>query len=536
MFKLDLDDLPVPAILVDLRPLSGLAGRRVDDVAPEVLAPLLRRCLAVRANKNALSMFGVEEALQLNDNGCFRGEWYDWTCTYLSSFWTGEQTPWHETVVYALSGEPIPVLVSAKPLTEASGAVGEMIWSFINVSRLKAAQAEADSARQAAEEANHSKSNFLAVMSHEIRTPLNGVLGMAQLLMRRDLPAQEREMVQVISESGEAQRAILNDMLDLSKIEAGKMELEILDFDVAELVTGARNAFTGVAHKKGLSFNVDIRPDALGCYRGDPVRLRQILYNLISNALKFTESGEVRVTVSSIADELHIAVSDTGIGIAADKLPKLFESFTQADSSTTRKYGGTGLGLSICRKLAELMGGSIEAESREGQGSTFTLRVALARGQAPVQAPAVAEPAEESLASGRPLRILAAEDNAVNQLVLKTMLLAAGVELTIVENGRLALDAWQGGGFDLVLMDVQMPEMDGVTAIGEMRRMEREQGLARTPVAALTANAMAHHVEQYLSAGMDDFVEKPIRVEKLLACIQRLSAKDQAPELERASA
>jgi CheY-like chemotaxis protein len=360
---------------------------------------------------------------------------------------------------------------------------------------------------------------------------------MAQLLMKRELPAQDREMVQVISESGEALLAILNDMLDLSKIEAGRMELEVIDFDLAELVNGARNAFTGVAHKKGLSFGVDIRPEATGAWRGDPVRLRQILYNLVSNALKFTEDGEVRVTVTRQDQGLRFAVSDTGIGVPADKLPRLFESFTQADSSTTRKYGGTGLGLSICRSLAELMGGAIEVRSEAGAGSTFTLCVPLERGQAPAgKAPPAEAPATALAATGRPLRILAAEDNAVNQLVLRTMLLAAGVELTVVENGRLALEAWQAEPFDLVLMDIQMPEMDGVTAIGELRRIERERGLKRTPVAALTANAMAHHIEQYLSAGMDDFVEKPIRIEKLLACIERLAAGVEERGAERAQA
>ena len=294
-------------------------------------------------------------------------------------------------------------------------AAAAALFNFFHFSRqllansrlaLRAAKARAQEKEVAAEAANRAKSAFLATMSHEIRTPLNGVLGMAQAMAAEDLSDLQRERLSVIHRSGESLLAILNDLLDLSKIEAGKLELEAIEFDLGEVARGAHSAFTALANKKGLSFGLDVE-QAAGRYQGDPTRLRQILYNLISNALKFTEAGEIRVTATRVGDRLELAVRDTGLGISPENLSRLFGKFDQLDSSTTRRFGGTGLGLSICHELAQLMDGDIVVESEVGVGSCFTLRVNLPRvGDA--KPPATLAPAAPSEPASSTLRVLAA--------------------------------------------------------------------------------------------------------------------------------
>ena len=376
-------------------------------------------------------------------------------------------------------------------------------------------------ARDTAETANEAKSAFLATMSHEIRTPLNGVLGMAQAMAADDLGAVQRERLDVIRQSGETLLAILNDVLDLSKIEAGRLELEDTEFDLAELARGAHAAFTAIAHKKGLSFDLIVEPSAKGIWKGDPTRIRQILYNLISNALKFTDAGEIRVTARRADGRMELVVRDTGIGMSGETVEGLFAKFSQADASTTRRFGGTGLGLSICRELAALMGGTIAVVSAPGAGSTFTVRLDLpwlrtssaqsAKSASPV------EPATPPAVSA--LRVLAAEDNQINQLVLKTLLHQAGISPTVVEDGQACILAWEAGAWDVILMDVQMPVMDGLTAARAIRAREAETGRPRTPILALTANAMAHQILTYFAAGMDGHVSKPIEAAKLFEAI-----------------
>ena len=388
-----------------------------------------------------------------------------------------------------------------------------------DVTEERASARALEAAVLASEAANRAKSAFLATMSHEIRTPLNGVLGMAQAMAADSLSPAQRERVGVIRASGDLLLAILNDVLDLSKIEAGKLELETAEFSLADVMKGAQSAFTDLAHRKGLSFSLRIDAAAEGVYLGDSTRLRQILYNLISNGLKFTEAGEVRVHVSREGERLNFRVSDTGIGVTADKLQGLFCKFTQGDVSTTRRFGGTGLGLAICRELAQMMGGDISVESTVGVGSTFTLRLALT----PAATSAVARPRpdEPELADFPKLRVLAAEDNAMNQLVLKALLHQVGVEPVCVGNGRLALEAWEMQAWDLVLMDMQMPEMDGLTAARAIRQAEARTGRVRTPIIALTANAMAHQVAEYLQSGMDAHVTKPIEAAVLFTAVER---------------
>ena len=406
-------------------------------------------------------------------------------------------------------------------VNDAEGRPVRLIGAMQNITERKAAERALMQAKEDAETANRAKSTFLATMSHEIRTPLNGVLGMAQAMAADELSPVQRDRLDVVRQSGETLLHILNDVLDLSKIEAGKLELEEAEFDISELARGAHAAFTAIANKKGLSFDLAVEAAARGVYVGDSTRVRQILYNLVSNALKFTESGEVRVSVARTDAGLRLSVADTGIGIPPERLAGLFQKFEQADASTTRRYGGTGLGLAICRELAQLMGGAIRAESKPGEGSTFSVTLPLAKSTArhvlPAPDPGVVEAMEMEVGA---LRVLAAEDNTVNQLVLKTLLHQIGVDPVIVGNGELAVEAWARQDWDVILMDVQMPEMDGPTATAIIRAREAAEGRPRTPIIALTANAMAHQVAEYTQAGMDGFVAKPIEVGRLFAALQ----------------
>jgi CheY-like chemotaxis protein len=353
-------------------------------------------------------------------------------------------------------------------------------------------------------------------MSHEIRTPLNGVLAMAEVMALGQLDEVQRDRLDVIRRSGGLLLAVLNDVLDLSKIEAGKLTLFEDDFDVEAAIGQARENFEVMARSKGLAFQVSVSDEAKGWWRGDADRLRQIVGNLLSNAVKFTPQGSVGASVDiSEAGGLRIVVRDTGVGISPEKLPALFEKFTQADNSATRRFGGTGLGLAICRELTQMMGGSIDVESREGHGSTFTVELPLTRGR-----PASLQAAEPTQASDDgDLRLLAAEDNPTNQQVLAAVLGSLGIEVHIVPDGKEAVEAWRTGAYDLILMDIQMPVMDGITAASMIRDAERATGRRRTPIVALTANALTHQVEEYLAVGMDAHVAKPIEIAKLYDAI-----------------
>ena len=376
-------------------------------------------------------------------------------------------------------------------------------------------------ARDAAQTANVLKSQFLANMSHEIRTPLNGVLAMAQILSLGDLTAVQRERVDVIRRSGEDLLTVLNDVLDISRIEAGKMEIEHGEIDPETLGPSVHAMFDQVAAtKKNLTFDVEVAPSAFGLRRGDPTRVGQILNNLVSNALKFTSEGLVRVMIEGVGERgdlgLKFTVSDTGVGIPVSKMALLFEKFTQADNSNTRRFGGTGLGLALCRELAQMMRGDIEVQSIEGQGSVFIATLPLPRIADALAAEVSAAPEEDD----RPLRVLAAEDIPTNQLVLRTVLESFGVDLHMVDNGREALEAWSMADYDIILMDIQMPEMDGVAATMAIRAAEQRSGRARTPIIAVSANAMPHHVKEYAAAGMDGHVAKPIELVKLHAAME----------------
>jgi signal transduction histidine kinase/ActR/RegA family two-component response regulator len=438
----------------------------------------------------------------------------------------------YKDVVFKQLGREAYIRSSGVPYFDAEGAfVGYRGLNVDVTKQIIAERALAESqralaeARDVAEQASAAKSAFLANMSHEIRTPLNGVLGMAQAMAAEFLPDVQRERLAVVSQSGEALLAILNDILDLAKIEAGKLELEAVEFSFGDVVEGVGAAFGAVAEKKGLSIDLAI-DSARGVYLGDPTRLRQILSNLVSNALKFSESGAVSVTADRVGDRLLFEVTDNGVGMSEHTLASLFAKFVQADASTTRRFGGTGLGLSICRQLAELMGGTITAQSAVGIGSTFAVSLPLPY----VGAESAPAAASDACASSRPLelRVLAAEDNAVNRLVLKTLLGQIGIEPVLVENGQLAVDAWESETWDLILMDVQMPVVDGVAATQTIRAREAERGCARTPIIALSANAMTHQISEYLAAGMDGHVAKPIEADRLFSALQSVLADEAA--------
>lgn len=382
--------------------------------------------------------------------------------------------------------------------------------------------AEIEAARHAADTANRAKSEFLASMSHEIRTPLNGILGMANMLRDGNLEAAQRKQVGIILDSGGLLLTLLNDILDLSKIEAGGLELETIDFDVTAVLEGLLDIWSAKAAEKGLAYIHHVETLAAPVLMSDPTRIRQILFNLVSNAVKFTEAGEIRVQVTQtgLPDgryETRFDVSDTGEGIAPDSLKLLFSKFTQADSSVTRRHGGTGLGLSISKQLAEAMGGRIGVDSTEGAGSTFWFTVVCPEGD-PANIADDTAPTDTACET-RALQILVAEDNGVNRIVIRAMLEKAGHDITIVENGLEAVHAVQTGDYDVVLMDIHMPEMDGISATRKIREIDGERG--KVPIVALTANAMKGNREEFVGNGMDDYVSKPIDPEELTAALRR---------------
>lgn len=419
---------------------------------------------------------------------------------------------------YTKDGRLVPVEVGLSRLMTRNGLIFTAI--IRDISETIRAEAALNQALSEATRANQAKSAFLATMSHEVRTPLNGILGMVQAMAYDSLPPKQAERLEIIRSSGQNLLDILNDVLDLSKIEAGKLELDIQEFDLETLLERTQETFSALAMQKGLAFKSHVRSAAKGAYLGDPLRLRQVLSNLTSNAIKFTDRGEVRVTVDRVDDVLTLTVSDSGIGIPVEIQQQIFNKFEQGDLTASRRYGGTGLGLSICRDLVQLMGGTIEVQSLPGAGTSFCVRVPLDYvGQVPSLPEITAQPSGPEARSASSMRLLVAEDNRANQLVIDTLLRQAGITPVIVPDGKAAVSAWEADRWDLILMDVQMPEMDGPTATAIIRRREQDRRQDRTPILALNANAMDHQVVEYRHAGMDGVIAKPIEVAKLFSAI-----------------
>ena len=405
-------------------------------------------------------------------------------------------------------------------IEERATSDGGVIGLRVDITDMKE---QAQALRQAlhrAEAANKAKSDFLANMSHEIRTPLNGVLGLASVLERGRLDADQHDMVRTIMASANTLNVLLSDLLTFARLESGRLQLDSRPFSLKTMIEETAALFRGDLEDKGLALNLDLAVEPDGEVMGDEPRLKQVLLNLLSNAVKFTAKGAVGVRLRAVgageSQRFIIEVSDTGIGFDADDAERLFRRFEQADASVTRQYGGTGLGLAICRQIVDLMGGTITAAGRPGRGATFTVELALPAAQR--SEPAMADEADTP-ATAASLRILVAEDNPTNRKVVQLMLASIGAEVDCVVNGREAVEAADEAVYDLALIDLQMPVMDGLAAIAEIRVREAAQGRERLPIIVLSANVMPEHLSASRGAGADGHVGKPIRAEELFAAI-----------------
>ena len=406
-------------------------------------------------------------------------------------------------------------------LTLAVGASAALIWAGIR-HRHRAMQ-ELEVQREAAERANRAKSSFLALMSHELRTPMNGILGMAHVLASTALGKDQRQALDIILSSGDGLMRVLNDILDLSKIEADKIELERAPFQLAVMIETATTLWRAGAEEKGVRLVVEIAPDTPEWVAGDASRIRQILLNLLSNAVKFTARGQITVRVSADAPQgetqrVRISIVDTGAGIDETLAKRLFEPFVQEDASTTRRFGGSGLGLAICRRLARLMGGDLTFTSTLGLGSTFDLSLPLTLAACAPEAPAETPIAE--IQNPGAVRILVADDNAANRMVAESLLGAMGIAADLVADGAQALEALRRSDFDLVLMDIHMPVIDGIAATQAIRR--GEAGCPDIPVIALTADAMSGDRERFMAEGFDEHLAKPINPHAFVRLLARM--------------
>lgn len=444
---------------------------------------------------------------------------------------------------YRKNGDGFPVNLNARPIIDATGRIQGAVTAFQDITLEKRnldelarhrhhledlverRTAELANAMTAAESANHAKSLFLANMSHEIRTPMNAIVGLTYLLRRdaRD-PAQQARLTKVAEAAGHL-LGIINDILDFSKIEAGKLTLERTDFSLERLLNGVSSLIEEKRREKGLELRREIDPALDGMLRGDPTRLSQILLNYLSNAVKFTDHGQITLRARLLEEteeglRLRFEVEDSGIGIPAERLPHLFQSFEQADSSTTRKYGGTGLGLAISHRLAELMGGDAGAESQPGQGSTFWFTARVGRGEALVNILSASPeaPAGDLLAQLRGRQVLLVEDNPINQEVALDLLREVGIDADLAQDGLEALEKARARSYELILMDVQMPNMDGLAATDAIRQLPAH---ADTPILAMTASVFAEDYDQCLEVGMNDLVPKPVDPDALFGALAR---------------
>ncbi len=440
------------------------------------------------------------------------------------------------------NGREVDCVANKAALADSRGEITGLVGTLVDISDQKEATRALVQAKEAAESASRMKSEFLANMSHEIRTPMNGIIGMTDIVLDTPLAAEQREYLGIVKSSANALLDIINDILDFSKIEAGKLSVERLSFEPSRLLAETLLPMAPRAEERGVALRLEMEPGLPARIIGDPGRLRQVLNNLISNAIKFTEAGEVVMRVGSACDAivslpssstcwLRFSVRDTGIGIPPERQAQIFAPFTQEDSSITRRFGGTGLGLSITRRLCDLMGGRIRLDSEPGRGSEFIAELpfevdtvaldAALHGPAPDDG-VITEPMPLAAATHAPLaQVLLAEDNAVNERLTVTLLRRWGHEVAVAGNGQQAVQLYAERHFDLVLMDVHMPGMSGLEATRRMRALEQEARRPRTPIVALTASAMETDRRLCIEAGMDDYLSKPLRARELMHAVER---------------
>jgi len=504
-FREALDAMPDGMAFYDAEDRLVLWNQRYAEVNPE-LASTLKAGMTFRE----IIQIGLEEDLYADA----RGRQAEWIQERLDS-----RRALTTTIEQRIAGD------RWLRVSDRRTAAGGIVTVCTDITDLKNDARALAEARDVAQSANSAKSQFLANMSHEIRTPLNGVIGVAQALARTPLSAQQEEMLELIHSSGHTLQVLLSDILDLARVESGRLELANDAFHLGRAVREAAQLYETSAQAKGLQFFVEVTPEADGWIVGDVVRIKQILTNLVSNAVKFTGTGFVSLTAAlgpqrAGAPTLRFSVEDTGIGFDCETRDRLFSRFEQADGAITRRFGGSGLGLAISRQLAEMMGGDLDCESEPGGGSAFILTIPFRAAEAPAITPeAVVERRE---GESEVTRVLLADDHPVNRKVVEMILAQANVELTSVENGAEAVQACRDGEFDVVLMDMQMPVMDGLTATREIRLHEAAMGLGRTAIVMLTANALAEHIAAAETAGADRHLAKPFDAAELLELVATL--------------
>ena len=496
-----IDAEPLDLVLLDVR-MPDMDGRAVLQKIREKHSPVRLPVIMVTGNAGSDD---VVEALQLGAND------------YLT-----------KPVDIAVAVARVETQVGRKRAEEAVWRAKEDLERRIaeRTADLAAANQELRQATAAAQAANRAKDEFLTNMSHELRTPLNGVIGMAQTLSATELTARQREMLQLIDTSAGALQSVVSDLLDIVDLDAGAMKIQSKPFALGDLVRTAAAFVQPQAADKGLTFEISVHEDAEGQVETDSARLRQVLLTILSNAVKFTDQGEVALCVvrpPDARDHVVFTVRDTGTGFDPANAERLFERFVQADGSLTRPFGGAGLGLAICREVVQLLGGTIAAEGRPGFGATFTVTLPLPRLEAERRTAA---------AIAGPLRVLCAEDHPINRQLIEYILTTAGLELVSVENGAEAVEAFKAGAFDAVLMDMQMPVMDGLSATRAIRAFEASHGRRPTPVVMVTAHGLPEHTRASLAAGANRHVTKSFVASDLLAVIAELAS---ASELSKAS-
>jgi PAS domain S-box-containing protein len=452
-------------------------------------------------------------------------------------FLAGESEIRGEWNVQTKAGDMLTVLADAARITGQDGSPKKVTF-VIDITDRKLIEKELEKAKAAAEVASLAKSEFLASMSHEIRTPMNAIIGMTDLTLQTDLTKEQRDYLKTVRTSSDHLLSIINEILDLSKIESGKLALEHIDFELGDILRSTLKTLSVQATKKGLSLELEVAFEKPCYLKGDPVRLRQIIVNLVGNAVKFTEKGEIRVraeirygnayrtlheNLSDSAVSMLFSVADTGIGVPYDKQEKIFESFSQADSSTTRQYGGTGLGLTISRMLVELMGGTIWLESGTDKGSVFYFTAVFEKGER------VSEQTEDKKTETpepreKVLNVLLADDNELNIMVASIPLNRMGHRVTVAGNGKEVIERLKAEAFDLVLMDLEMPEMNGLEATRRIRKGEAGERSRNIPIIAMTAHALTGYQAQCRDAGMDDYISKPVNFENLSAMLDKIGS------------